>query len=92
MDLQTHPEDTGRGSAESGVPPVPGPSSYMSPWCQIFAAGAFLWSFKSALGGEAVAQLPTEVVGAPSLEVQGQIGWGPGQPELLGGSPAYSMW
>ena len=28
-------------------------------------------------------------MGAPSLEVQGQVGWGPGQPELLGGSPAH---
>ena len=27
--------------------------------------------------------------GAPSLEVQGQVGWGPEQPELLGGSPAH---
>ena len=29
-------------------------------------------------------------VGAPSLgDVQGQVGWGSGQPELLGGSPAH---
>jgi len=28
---------------------------------------------------EALAQLPREAVGAPSLEVQGQVGWGPGQ-------------
>jgi len=32
---------------------------------------------------------PQEAVDAPSLEVQGQVGWGPGQPELLGGSPAH---
>jgi len=23
-------------------------------------------------------------------DVQGQVGWGPGQPELVGGSPAHS--
>ena len=40
-------------------------------------------------GGEALEQLPREAVGAPSLEVQGQVGWGPGQSELVGGSPAY---
>ena len=28
-------------------------------------------------------------MGAPSLEVQGQVGWGPEQPELLGGSPSH---
>ena len=30
-----------------------------------------------------------ESCGAPSLEVQGQVGWGPGQPELVGDSPAH---
>jgi len=30
-----------------------------------------------------------EAVGAPSLEVQGQVGWDPGQPEPVGGSPAH---
>ena len=37
-----------------------------------------------------MAQAAQTAVGAPSLEVQGQVGWGPGQPELLGGSPAHS--
>ena len=40
-------------------------------------------------GSEVLAQLPREAVGAPSLEVRGQVGWGPGQPELVGGSPAH---
>ena len=26
-------------------------------------------------------------MGAPSLEAQGQVGWGLGQPELVGGNP-----
>lgn len=30
-----------------------------------------------------------ESVGAPSLEAQSQVGRGPGQPELLCGSPAH---
>ena len=34
-------------------------------------------------------ELPRETAGAPSLEAQGQVGWGPGQPELVGGSPAH---
>ena len=29
--------------------------------------------------------------GAPSLEAQGQVGWGPGQPELVGSSPSHGM-
>ena len=33
-----------------------------------------------------------ESCGAPSLEVQGQVGWGPGQPELVGDSPAAWGW
>ena len=38
-------------------------------------------------GEEALAQLPREAMDAPSLEtIQGQVGWGPGQRELLGGS------
>jgi len=39
--------------------------------------------------GEALAQLPREAAGAPSLDAQGQGGWGPGYPELVGGSPAH---
>jgi len=36
-------------------------------------------------------KLPREVVDAPSLGgIRGQIGWGPGQPNLVGGSPARS--
>ena len=34
-------------------------------------------------------RLPGEAVGAPSLEVQGQVGWGSIQPDLEGGSPAH---
>lgn len=36
--------------------------------------------------------LPRESVDIPSLEVynQGQVGWSPRQPHLMGGSPAHS--
>jgi len=35
-------------------------------------------------------RLPREVVDAPSLGgVQGQVGWGSGQLQLLGGNPAH---
>ena len=34
-----------------------------------------------------MAQAAQRAVGAPSLEVQGQVGWGPGQPELGGWQP-----
>ena len=40
-------------------------------------------------GSEALAQLPREAVDAHSWSIQGQAGWGPGQPELVGGSPAH---
>ena len=35
--------------------------------------------------GEVLEQLPREAVGAPSIPggVQGQVGWGPGQPGLV---------
>ena len=40
-------------------------------------------------GSEAPAALPREVMGAPiSRGVQGQVGWGPGQPELVGAVPS----
>ena len=41
--------------------------------------------------GEVLEQLPREAVDAPSIPggVQGQVGWGPGQPELVRGSPAH---
>jgi len=36
-------------------------------------------------------RLPREAVNVPSLKVfQGQVGWGPGQPGLVGSSPAHS--
>jgi len=35
-------------------------------------------------------RLPREVVNAPTPGgVQGQVGWGPGQPAVIGGSPAH---
>ena len=46
--------------------------------------------------GEVLEQLPREAVNAPSIPggIQGQVGWGPGQPGLLlnveVGDPAYS--
>ena len=33
--------------------------------------------------GETLALLPREAVSAPSLEVQGQVGWGLEQPEMV---------
>ena len=39
-------------------------------------------------GGEALAQLHREAVDVPSLDVQGQLDWGPGQPDLVGGRSA----
>lgn len=36
--------------------------------------------------------MPKEVVDAPPLEgVQSQVGWGLGQPDQVGGIPAYGM-
>ena len=36
-----------------------------------------------------LALLPRDVVGAYHYRIQGQVGWGPGQPELVG---AVSPW
>lgn len=33
-------------------------------------------------------KLPREAVGVPQLKVQGQVGWGTGQTDLLSGGPA----
>ena len=42
-----------------------------------------------SLGGEALAQAAWRTCGCPiSGGAQIQVGWGPGQPELVGGSPA----
>jgi len=38
-------------------------------------------------GSEAVAQAAQRSCGCSVPRVQGQVGWGPGQPELLGGNP-----
>jgi len=35
-----------------------------------------------------MAQAAQRSCGAPSLEAQGWVGWGPGQYEQMGGSPA----
>ena len=46
-------------------------------------------SIQRRRGGEALAQAD-QSCGYPIPEgVQGLAGWGPGQPELLGGSPAH---
>ena len=43
------------------------------------SGGSFSWR-----GGEMPAQLPREVVDAPSMEVfKAQVRWGPGQPEVV---------
>ena len=40
-------------------------------------------------GGEALAQAAQRSCECPIPGgIQGQVGWGPGQPELVGGSPA----
>ncbi len=42
-------------------------------------------------GGEALEQVTQGSCGCPIPgDVQGQAGWGPGQSELVGGSPAHS--
>lgn len=42
-------------------------------------------------GGEAVAQAAQRGCECPtSSGGQGQVGWGPGQPELVAGKPAHS--
>jgi len=41
-------------------------------------------------GGEALAQAAQRGYGCPMGGTQGQVGWGPGQPELGGGNPAHS--
>ena len=41
-------------------------------------------------GGEALAQVAQRSCGCPIPGmVQGQVGWGPGQPDLVGGVPAH---
>ena len=41
-------------------------------------------------GSEELAQAAQSSCGCPiSGGIQGQVGWGPGQPELVGGSPAH---
>ena len=51
------------------------------------------WMLSSAtflMGGKTLAQLPGEAVGAPSLKaVNARLDGEPGQPELVGGSPAF---
>ena len=42
-------------------------------------------------GGEALEQVAQRSFGCPILgAVQGQVGWGPGQPDLVGGIPAMA--
>ena len=36
-----------------------------------------------------VVRLPREAVDAPYSLAQGQVGWGPGQPDLVGGSSVH---
>ena len=40
-------------------------------------------------GGGVLAQLPEKLWCPIPGGTQGQVGWGPGQPELVGGSPAH---
>lgn len=42
-------------------------------------------------GGEALALLPRELWCPIPAGTRGQVGWGPGQPELVGGSPAHGQ-
>jgi len=45
--------------------------------------------------GEVLEQLPREAVDAPSIPggVEGQVGWGPGQADVLGGNqPTTGIW
>ena len=42
-------------------------------------------------GGKCLEQATQRRCGCPiSGDIQDQVGWGPGQPELAGGSPAHS--
>ena len=41
------------------------------------------------MGGEALEQTAWRYGCPISGAVQGQVGWGPGQPDLMGDSPAY---
>ena len=47
--------------------------------------GPFLWEVVDRESGEVLEQLPREAVDAPSIRggVEGQVGWGPGQPGLV---------
>jgi len=56
--------------------------------------GRFRLAIRKSLhneGGEALEQLPRELWCPISGGAQGQVGWGPGQPQLAGGSPAHGM-
>lgn len=41
--------------------------------------------------GEAPEQVAQRSCGCPIPGVQGQVGWGPGQPDLVGGIPSHGL-
>ena len=56
--------------------------------------GVWILSLLYYESGEVLEQLPREAVDAPSIPggVQGQVGWGPGQPDLVNGEVGGPAW